>query len=83
VSAISLLGEAGRLLSRRDRGDNIRGKEAQPQARVEIGGLDLQLREGGNHARIFVAPIDSGPRQQLRPPASDTRADTRKPSSLI
>src|SRR5208282_6941591 len=40
--------------------------------RLEIGGLNGDLREGGKDARIFVARIESSPRQQLRSPAFDT-----------
>jgi len=40
--------------------------------RLEISGLNGDLREGGNDARIFVAPIESSPRHQLRSPAFDT-----------
>ena len=43
------------------------------QFAVEIGGLHRQLREGGDDARIFVAPIEPRPRQQLHTPTLDAR----------
>ena len=41
------------------------------QFAVEIRDFRPRFRERFNHARIFVAPIETGPRQQLRPPALD------------
>jgi hypothetical protein len=40
---------------------------------VQIGGFRPHFRKRFNYAWIFVAPIESGPRQQLHPPALDAR----------
>ena len=50
-------GEAGRLLSRRDRGDNIRGKEAQPQARVALDHAVLNFDRAA-HGVDHAAELD-------------------------
>ena len=47
------------------------------QFAVEVSGLGPHLREGGNDARIFVAPIEARPRQQLHSPALDARGHAK------
>ncbi len=43
------------------------------QLAIEIGGLHRQLRERGDDRRVFVAPVESGPGQQLHPSTLCTR----------
>jgi hypothetical protein len=43
---------------------------------VEIGGLDVQVRERRDGARIFGGPIEAGPRQQLHTFIIDPRGHT-------
>src|SRR5208337_879159 len=43
------------------------------QFAVEVGALRPHVREGSHDARILLAPIETGPCQQLRPSALDAR----------
>ena len=40
---------------------------------IEVSGLDVQARERGDGAWIFVGPIEAGPSQQLHAPVVDAR----------
>jgi hypothetical protein len=43
------------------------------QLAVEVGRLHPYLRERGDHTRIFAAPVEPRPGQQLRPAALNPR----------
>jgi hypothetical protein len=40
---------------------------------IDVSGLDVEIRERYDGARIFVGPIEAGPSQQLHAPVVDAR----------
>ncbi len=85
---VILIGRLGTRLGQRTPALSVGGRLSQREARqsivanaaefaVEVGALDRHLCESCRDARIFLAPVEPGPRQQLHAPMVDARGHAK------